>query len=72
MSSAIAFDIPEDIRAARDGLLAFAHKEVIPRFERHKDQFEDQRRLYHESGRLSDPALAIIREVRIASSKAGF
>ena len=72
MSSAIAFDIPEDIRAARDGLLAFARDEVIPRFERNKDLLENQRRFYHESGRPSDEVVALIREVRMASSKAGF
>ena len=72
MSSAIAFDIPEDIRAARDGLLAFARDEVLPRHARHHALFEDHRKLYHESGRLSDAALAVIREVRMASAKAGF
>jgi alkylation response protein AidB-like acyl-CoA dehydrogenase len=72
MSSAIAFDIPEDIRAARDGLLAFARDEVLTRHARHRDLFEDHRKFYHESGRLSDAALAVIREVRMASAKAGF
>ena len=72
MSSAIAFDIPEDIRAARDGLLAFTREEVIPRFERNKELLENQRRFYDESGRPSDAVVALIREVRMASSKAGF
>ena len=72
MSSAIAFDIPEDIRAARDGLLAFAREEVLPRHQKHRDLFEDHRQLYDDSGRLSDAALAVIGEVRMASAKAGF
>ena len=47
MSSAIAFDIPDDVRAARDGLISFVNKEVIPRYERNREIFTDQRRLYH-------------------------
>ena len=36
--SAIAFDIPEDIRAMRDGLRAFAEAEVLPRHDGHGAQ----------------------------------
>jgi len=72
VSSAIAFEIPDDVRAARDGLISFVNKEVTSRYERNREIFTDQRRLYHESGRTSEEALAIIRDVRVASSKAGF
>ena len=72
MSSAIAFDIPEDIRAARDGILAFAREEVLPRHEQHRELFENHRRFYDESGKLSDESVAVIREVRMAASRAGF
>ena len=50
--SAIAWELPEDIRAVRDGLLDFARKEVLPRHQAHRDLFEDPRRLYREDGRF--------------------
>ncbi len=70
--SAIAFDPPQEVAAARDGLLAFADQEVIPRHEKHRALFEDPRRLYREDGRFSDELIALIREVRTASARAGF
>ena len=70
--SAIAFDIPEDICAMRDGLRAFAEAEVLPRHEANSDLFADQRRLYNEDGRFSDELLQLIGEVRRAASKAGY
>jgi acyl-CoA dehydrogenase len=70
--SAIAFDLPEEVRAVRDGLSAFALAEVLPRHEAHRDLFEDPRRLYREDGRFSDALLALIGEVRRAAAKAGF
>ena len=70
--SAIAWELPEDVRAVRDGLLDFARKEVLPRHEKHRDLFEDPRRLYREDGRFSDPLKGLIGEVRRASAKAGY
>jgi len=70
--AAIAFDLPAEVTAARDGLLAFAEQEVIPRHERHHALFEDPRQLYREDGRFSDALIALIREVRAASARAGF
>jgi acyl-CoA dehydrogenase len=70
--TAIASDLPDDIAAARDGILAFARTEVIPRHEKHRSLFEDPRRLYRVDGRLSDEAVELVREVRTASSRAGF
>jgi acyl-CoA dehydrogenase len=72
VSGAIAFELPADVIAARDGLLEFARAEVLPRHERHRELFEDQRRYYASDGRFSPEVLALIREVRMAAAKAGF
>ena len=70
--SAIAIQLPEEVTAARDGILAFAEQEVIPRHEANRALFENPRALYREDGRFSDPLLALIREVRTESARAGF
>lgn len=70
--SAIAFPLPEDVAAARDGLVAFAREEVLPRHDANRALFEDPRKLYREDGRLSDETIALIREVRAKSAAAGF
>lgn len=70
--SAIAFELPQEIREARDGVVAFSRVEVMPRHERHRALLEDPRKLYREDGRLADEAVALIREVRRAAAKAGF
>ena len=68
--SAIAMELPDDIVQARDGILAFADQEVIPRHERNQALFENPRVLYDESGRFSQATIDLIREVRTASSEA--
>ncbi len=70
--SAIAIDLPEDVVAARDGIIAFAEHEVLPRHAANQKLFEDPRALYREDGRFSDQVLSLIREVRTASAAAGF
>jgi alkylation response protein AidB-like acyl-CoA dehydrogenase len=70
--SAIAMTLPEEVRAARDGLAAFARAEVLPRHRAHRALFEDPRRLYREDGRFSDALLALIGEIRRAAARAGF
>ncbi len=70
--SAIAVELPAEVREARDGLIAFARAEVLPRHEKHRALLEDSRRLYREDGRFSDEAVALIGEVRRAAAKAGF
>ena len=70
--SAIAFELPQEIREARDGVAAFARAEVMPRHEKHRALLEDPRKVYREDGRLSDEVIALIREVRRAAAKAGF
>ena len=70
--SAIAIELPDHIDEVRDGVLAFARQEVLPRHEANRAMFEDRRQLYDEDGRLCDRAVALIREVRMASAEAGF
>jgi alkylation response protein AidB-like acyl-CoA dehydrogenase len=70
--TAIAFELPDSIREARDGLVAFARKEILPRHETHKALFENPRALYRDDGRFSDAALIQIGEVRRAAAEAGF
>ncbi len=70
--SAIAIDLPDDVVAARDGIVAFAEQEVIPRHQRNYELFENPRALYREDGRFSDALIELIREVRVASAEAGF
>jgi len=70
--SAIAVQLPDDVTAAREGILAFAEQEIIPRHDANRTLFEDPRALYREDGRFSDALLALIREVRTASAAAGF
>ena len=70
--SAIAIELPEDVVSARDGILAFAEQEVMPRHEANRALFENPRALYREDGRFSDALLALIREVRTVSAEAGF
>ena len=70
--TAIATPLPEDVSAARDGLLAFARQEILPRHAKHHALFDNPRVLYREDGRFSDELIGLIREVRTASSAAGY
>lgn len=70
--SAIATPLPDDVVAVRDGLLAFAEQEVLPRHREHKALFENPRALYDEDGRFSPALNELISEVRQASAEAGF
>jgi acyl-CoA dehydrogenase len=70
--SAIAFDLPDDVIAARDGIYAFAEAEVKPRHQTHKAMFDDPRLLFGEDGRLCPEARGLIKEVRMAAAEAGF
>ena len=66
--ASIGFDIPEDIRAVRDGIEKFVRAEVISRHERHGNLLADPRRLFQADGRICDEALQLMREVRMASA----
>ena len=70
--SAIAIELPEDVVAARDGIVAFVEHKVMPRHGANQKLFEDPRALYREDGRFSDQVLSLIREVRTASAVAGY
>jgi acyl-CoA dehydrogenase len=65
-------DLPAEVAAARDGLIAFADREIIPRHRAHANLFDNPRELYREDGRFSDALLDLIRQVRTASARAGF
>jgi len=68
----IAFDIPDEVIAVRDGIEAFVRSEVVTRHEKNHSLLSNQRRLYLEDGRICDEVLILIREVRIASARAGY
>lgn len=70
--SGVAFPLPDDVLAARDGILAFADAEVLPRHEINRDLFDDPRAMYAPDGRHSSAVTALIDEVRRAAADAGF
>ena len=59
--TAIANSLPEDVRAARDGILAFVEREVMPRHAEHRALFDDPRRL--STGSDESLPSAIIRNL---------
>ncbi|MEZ5595343.1 MAG: acyl-CoA dehydrogenase family protein [Pseudomonadales bacterium] len=68
---AIAFDLPADVIAARDGgCWPLPTRNSAPPCAA-RELFDNPRRLYREDGRFSDELLALIREVRTTAS-AGF
>lgn len=68
----VDFSVPDDVRAAIDGLLAFIGREVIPLEERHADVLADERDRYQRDGRLVPEALELRRRVRNLSAEAGY
>lgn len=70
--TAIAFELPADVAAVRDGLLRFVEAEVVPRVERNHALLEDSRRLFGADGSYAPEVRALIRDVRMASAQAGF
>jgi acyl-CoA dehydrogenase len=70
--SSIAFEIPDEIRALCDGLGDFLKAEVIARHEGHHDLLSNGRNTYDENGRYVEEVIEIIRDVRMAASKAGY
>lgn len=70
--ASIGFELPEDVIAVRNGIEAFVRAEVIARHERHGNLLSDPRRLFEKDGRICAEALQLMREVRMASAKAGF
>ena len=70
--TAIAIEVPEEVKVASDGIVAFAEQEVMPRHTQFANLFEDPTRLYDKDGRFSNELIAVITEVRMASAQAGF
>jgi alkylation response protein AidB-like acyl-CoA dehydrogenase len=70
--TSIAFDIPDEVVAVRDGVEAFVRSEVMTRHDKHADVLSNPRRLYREDGRMCDEALTLVRQVRMASARAGY
>ncbi|MCG8493753.1 MAG: acyl-CoA dehydrogenase family protein [Sneathiellales bacterium] len=70
--SAIANELPEEIKQVVTGIIAFADAEVIPRHEKHREVLEDPRLKFDDEGRLSKPVRQLVREVRMASADAGY
>jgi len=70
--SAIAFELPADVIAVRDAVLGFVRAEVLPRLERHGAMLGDARQLYGTDGAYSEPVEHLIRDIRMASARAGF
>ncbi len=70
--SAIAFDIPAEVRDAVEGLEAFVRREVFPRHEKHAALLNDEARRITPAGILPHEITDIIDEVRFASAKAGY
>ena len=62
--SVIAFELPDEVESARDGIVAFVRQEVIPRHAKNGAFLKDPRKLYREDGALSVEAVGLIREVR--------
>jgi acyl-CoA dehydrogenase len=65
-------DLPAEIEELLDGLDRFVAAEVIPREESIAPQLADPRQTYDEDGRYTKEIVAIRREIRRASSEAGF
>ena len=70
--SAIAFDLPENIRNVCKEIITFADDEILPRHEANRELLGDPRRRFQEDGRLSQEVEDLITEVRVAAAKAGF
>lgn len=70
--TAIAFDIPADLRRIVAGLERFLRAEVVTRHEKHAALLDDPRRRYAADGRYAPDVVDLIREVRMASAAAGY
>ncbi|MBW7862594.1 MAG: acyl-CoA dehydrogenase [Rhodocyclaceae bacterium] len=69
---AIAFDYPQEVLALREGLVAFLRSEVMARHDEQPELFENPHRVFDERGAYRPEVLGMIRDVRMASAKAGY
>jgi acyl-CoA dehydrogenase len=70
--TAIAFELPADVNTVREAVLGFVRAEVLPRMARNADLLGDARKLYGDDGAYSKPVEHLIKEIRMASARAGF
>ncbi len=68
----VGFDLSSDVDELLAGLRAFVVAEVLSRQERAGSLLADPRRRYEADGRLSEEVLSLVREVRMASARAGY
>src|SRR5437868_7635395 len=72
MAGSIAFALPDGLEEVLDGFDAFLRAEVLTRFEKHRETFEEPERLYGPNGAYSPAVVQILREIRMASAAAGY
>jgi acyl-CoA dehydrogenase len=65
-------DLPAEVQELVEGLRRFVTAEVLPREESIAPLLADPRQTYDEDGRYTKEIMALRREIRIASAKAGF
>ena len=70
--TAIAYQYSDEIAAISEGIGAFIRAEVIPRHENNAALFNDPRKVFDDRGAYVPKVLELIREVRMASAKAGY
>jgi len=70
--AAIAYPIPAEVTAVLDELDPFLEREVLRRHRDHHAALSDPRHRYDADGRYTPEVQQLIREVRMASSSAGF
>lgn len=69
---AVAFPVPDEVHDVVDGLEQFVKVEVIGRHSEHAELLDDVRRRFGPDGAYSAEVVALIREIRTASSAAGY
>jgi alkylation response protein AidB-like acyl-CoA dehydrogenase len=70
--TAIAQPYPEEILAIREGIANFIEAEVVPRHKANAELLENEHRTFTADGRYHPDVLRLMKEVRRASSKAGY
>ena len=70
--TAIAYEYPSDIAAIREGLARFIKAEVMPRHNDNAELLENPHHRFTPDGRYSPKVLALIKEIRQASARAGY
>ena len=70
--TAIAFDVPDEIKAITEGVAAFIRAEIIPRHDKNAELLSNPRRTFTDKGAYVPEVLELIREVRMASARAGY